>query len=101
MCVIFIMSSLAYFRLQQHINISTDVIGDDKQKNMKYIKDLVMWTMIGAGVLVLLCGYDLLYTEGADKYLGGLKKECGCNASAQMTDMSKLGMFNLAGMDEF
>jgi len=104
MCVVFIICSLSYFRLQQHINITSDVIGADKQANMKRIKQMIMWSMVASGALVLICGYDLLYTEGADKYLG--KAGCGCGDSAKMVStmpshLSMSGARSLAQMHEF
>jgi hypothetical protein len=62
MCILFVMSSLAYFRLHHHVTITSDVIGEAKRKDVAYVKELLLWVMVGSGALVLLCGYDLLYT---------------------------------------
>jgi len=78
MCILFVMSSLAYFRLHQHITIAADVIGEAKQKDIAYVKELLLWVMVGSGALVLLCGYDLIYTPGADQYFG--TEKCACSS---------------------
>lgn len=81
-CVVFIITALAYFRLQQHINIANDVIGADKQANMNRIKEMMLWAMIASGALVLLFGYDLLNKPEAAQYLG--TAGCGCDGSSSM-----------------
>lgn len=84
MCVVFIITALAYFRLQQHINIANDVIGAEKQANMNRIKEMLKWAMIASGALVLLCGYDLLNKPEAAQYLG--TAGCGCDGSSSMME---------------
>jgi hypothetical protein len=87
MCILFVMASLAYFRLQHHITISSDVIGEAKQKDVAYSKELLLWVMVGSGALVLLCGYDLLYTPGADQFLGVQKCACASKSYSGMFDI--------------
>lgn len=87
MCILFVMASLAYFRIHHHIDISADVIGEAKKKDITYVKELLLWIMVGSGAIVLLMGYDLLYSPGADQFLG--VEKCSCSSK------SYSGMFEL------
>jgi hypothetical protein len=87
-CILFILAALTYFRLNQQINIDTDVISAEKKEQLHNIKMMLQWLMIGLGVLVIICGYDLLYVPGADKYLGA---KCGsCSSGPKMKVMRDL-----------
>ncbi len=78
-CILFVLAALTYFRLHHQINIESDIVSAEKKEQMRNIKRMLQWLMVGLGVLVILCGYDLLYVPGADKYLG---TKCGsCSAS--------------------
>jgi uncharacterized membrane protein len=89
-CILFVLSALAYFRLQHQINIDTDVVGTEKKEQMRSIKQLLQWVMIGLGVLVVLCGYDLLYVPGAEKYLGSKCGSCSAGPKIKSIDFSPL-----------
>jgi hypothetical protein len=81
-CILFVLSALAYFRLHHQINIDNDVVSAEKKEQMRNIKMMLQWLMVGLGLLVILCGYDLLYVPGAEKYLGS---KCGsCSAGVRM-----------------
>lgn len=94
-CAIFLLCALSYYRIHHEINITTDVIGTVKQDQLKVIKQWIQWAMIAAGVLVLLCGYDLLYVEGADKFLG---VSCNCEKSVGIRDSMMPDRLSLSGM---
>jgi hypothetical protein len=96
-CAIFLLCALAYYRIHHEINIATDIIGTAKQDQLKVIKRWIQWAMIASGVLLLLCGYDLIYTEGAEKFLGsgcGCKKEIGIRDSMMPDRLSLSGMMS-------
>lgn len=87
-CILFVLSALTYFRLQQQINIESDIISAEKKDQMRNIKMMLQWVMIGLGLLVILCGYDLLYVPGADKYLGSRCKATTCSAGPVIKEIS-------------
>ena len=91
MCAVFLAVSISYFNLHNQINITVDITDTNKQKQLKNVKEILFWAMILCAGLVVWSGYDLLYTEGASKFLGA--KGCGCNSGLSLkTDISKSGM---------
>jgi len=78
MCAVFIAVSISYFNLHNQINITVDITNAEKQKHLKNVKEILFWSMILCAGLVVWSGYDLLYTEGASKFLGA--KGCSCNS---------------------
>jgi hypothetical protein len=85
-CILFVLAALTYFRLHHQINIESDVIGDEKKSQLRNVKMMLQWLMIGLGILVILCGYDLLYVPGADKYLG-TKCNSSCSSGPKLKSL--------------
>jgi hypothetical protein len=86
-CILFVLAALTYFRIHHQINIEADIVSNEKKEQMKNIKMMLQWLMVGLGVLVILCGYDLLYVPGADKYLGS---KCGaCSAGSKIKSFAE------------
>jgi uncharacterized membrane protein len=99
-CILFVLAALTYFRLHHQINIDADVVGAEKKEQMKNVKNMLQWVMVGLGLLVILCGYDLLYVPGADKYLGN--KKCGaCSAGPAMKSFQHSGMLGVSDLPDF
>jgi hypothetical protein len=88
MCAVFIAVSICYFNLHNQINVTVDITNPTKQQQIKAIKDVLFWAMILCAGLVLWSGYDLLYTEGASKFLGA--KGCGCNSGLSLKSDSAM-----------
>jgi hypothetical protein len=102
-CILFVLAALTYFRLHHQINIEADVVGTEKKQQLKNVKQMLQWVMVGLGLLVILCGYDLLYVPGADKYLG---KKCGsCSSGPSMKSLPRLqefsGMMGVSDLPDF
>ena len=99
-CILFVLAALTYFRLHHNINIDADVISTEKKEQLKNVKQMLQWVMVGLGLLVILCGYDLLYVPGADKYLGN--KKCGtCSSGPSMKSLQHSGMSGVSDLLDF
>lgn len=94
-CAVFLISALSYYRIHHEINITTDVIGSEKQQHLETVKKWLKWSLVASGILVLLCGYDLIYVEGSDKFLGS---GCGCSKGITIQNSEIPDFIPMSGM---